>query len=67
MLFRSSGWRHGAQGVGVAVAVSYAAGALTTWTLPWWPPAASAAVAQALPVLALVLGMGSGWLASRRG
>jgi hypothetical protein len=63
---RRSGWRQGAQGVGVAVAVSFAAGALTAWTLPWWPEAVGGLAAQALPVLALALGMGSGWLASRR-
>lgn len=62
---RQRRWRDGAQVLGVAVAVSFASGALAAWTLPWWQPWLDQPPDLVLPLVALALGVGSATLAAR--
>ncbi|MBQ0932093.1 hypothetical protein KAK07_19960 [Ideonella sp. 4Y16] len=62
---RQRRWRDSAQVLGVAVAVSFASGALAVWTLPWWQPWLDQPPDLVLPLVALALGVGSATLAAR--
>lgn len=62
---RQRRWQGGAQVLGVAVAVSFASGALAAWTLPWWQPWLGQPPDAVLPLIALALGVASASVAAR--